>query len=378
MGLGAGRRRRRNSTVPAVRSTLFAPPTSQKSTARGLHRLRHLIIARPIGTSCVTTGVPRRMRRRRRPQLWMTTPAPMLHGWEHAHRGPCPDAGGEETRIFPDPSFRQCVLPGRTDNEIKNYWNTRTKRRERAGLPLYPPEVEHEVALIRAGGPNTILGDDAGAAHELPFLFDAADPLASLPLPPPASDSPALLYHFGKAAQEPLPLPYISNLQIDPVKYLQPLAPLLPPMAHRELPSVQSAAIATGAALETMFLRELGHQQVPDANLVNFGAMPGLVSYENAVSSHCVQEEVQNLGDKRGRLSGDEKPAKRLLASSVADDKEMPNLLRDDVTGEAPGHDAVVADQTIFLTAGSIDDDELQHLMMPSAPLICDEDGWNQ
>jgi hypothetical protein len=62
----------------------------------------------------------------------------------------------------------------------------------------------------------------------------------------------------------------------------------------------------------------------------------------------------------------------------VADDKEMPNLLRDDVTGEAPGHDAVVADQTIFLTAGSIDDDELQHLMMPSAPLICDEDGWNQ
>lgn len=32
-------------------------------------------------------------------------------------------------------------LPGRTDNEIKNYWNTRIKRQQRAGLPLYPPEL---------------------------------------------------------------------------------------------------------------------------------------------------------------------------------------------------------------------------------------------
>ncbi|KAG2656190.1 hypothetical protein PVAP13_1KG066900 [Panicum virgatum] len=300
-------------------------------------------------------------------------------------------------------------LPGRTDNEIKNYWNTRTKRRERAGLPLYPPEVEHEVALIRAGGLNTILGAAAGAdatsvgcvegQEPPPFLFDVVDPLVSLPLPLPASDSPALLYYFGKAAQEPPLLPYISNLQIDPSNYMPPLAPLLPPMAHRELPSVQSAAIAAGAALETMLLRrELEHQQVPDAGLVNFGTMPGLVSYENAdsagrrppggcssrseggggIPSHCIQEEVQNLGDKRGCLSGDEKPAKRLVASSVADDKEMPNLLGDGITGEAPGSDAVVTDQTIFLTAGSIDDDEVQHLMMSSAPLIYDEDGWKQ
>ncbi|KAL3509768.1 hypothetical protein ACH5RR_029169 [Cinchona calisaya] len=32
-------------------------------------------------------------------------------------------------------------LPGRTDNEIKNYWNTRLKRRQRAGLPIYPLDI---------------------------------------------------------------------------------------------------------------------------------------------------------------------------------------------------------------------------------------------
>ncbi|XP_016578021.2 transcription factor GAMYB-like isoform X1 [Capsicum annuum] len=35
-------------------------------------------------------------------------------------------------------------LPGRTDNEIKNYWNTRIKRRQRAGLPIYPPDISFQ------------------------------------------------------------------------------------------------------------------------------------------------------------------------------------------------------------------------------------------
>lgn len=54
-------------------------------------------------------------------------------------------------------------LPGRTDNEIKNYWNTRIKRRQRAGLPLYPLDIQRQAALHHHHRPS------AGAAP-LSFL----------------------------------------------------------------------------------------------------------------------------------------------------------------------------------------------------------------
>ncbi|KAG9454974.1 hypothetical protein H6P81_007878 [Aristolochia fimbriata] len=90
-------------------------------------------------------------------------------------------------------------LPGRTDNEIKNYWNTRIKRRQRAGLPLYPPDV-----CLHAGNEgqqSQNLGDFSGGDSQHHDLlqsnsFDIPDVIfdnfktnpGSLPYAPPFPD----------------------------------------------------------------------------------------------------------------------------------------------------------------------------------------------
>ncbi|KAG4394481.1 hypothetical protein GLYMA_20G047600v4 [Glycine max] len=68
-------------------------------------------------------------------------------------------------------------LPGRTDNEIKNYWNTRIKRMQRAGLPIYPEELCQRILNCNQESQNiSILSNEASQHGDLSQTdFDIPD-----------------------------------------------------------------------------------------------------------------------------------------------------------------------------------------------------------
>ncbi|XP_072996073.1 transcription factor GAMYB-like isoform X1 [Typha latifolia] len=103
-------------------------------------------------------------------------------------------------------------LPGRTDNEIKNFWNTRIKRRQRAGLPLYPDNVcfpvsnenqtSHNTSIFTSGDkrPNELL---QGNVFDIPpFVMGNDTNQGSLSYRPPFLDfSPNKLLCQGFGVQ---------------------------------------------------------------------------------------------------------------------------------------------------------------------------------
>lgn len=187
-------------------------------------------------------------------------------------------------------------LHGRTDNEIKNYWNTRIKRRDREGLPLYPPEIQQHISLrSHEKGQNT-----PWIANSPPALKPSQTTLSSFTsATPPLSKN-----QYGSIFQEPnreknisFQFPYSTS----PVQNGLENFDLLPPSysVKKELPSSQFSSNFGGEQMPQInsgLLNDLLQESHREGNLLSSTCLAidllGKLSYWDCPSGIQVIEEM--------------------------------------------------------------------------------------
>ncbi|PIN24919.1 Transcription factor, Myb superfamily [Handroanthus impetiginosus] len=174
-------------------------------------------------------------------------------------------------------------LPGRTDNEIKNFWNTRIKRKERAGLPIYPPEICTEASNGNQQSDNLSAFPSADA-HYPDFI-----PVNNFEIPPIEFKNFEL--HQKLYPQALLDTPASCLLDIPSSGLLPQVLPpsypikLLPPTVHppKRLRGSQSSFPSLNAGIANVI--PFGSQYPDDVSVQNTQSLIYSSSYDNPNSA---------------------------------------------------------------------------------------------
>ncbi|EOY12315.1 Transcription factor MYB811 [Theobroma cacao] len=164
--------------------------------------------------------------------------------------------------------FALVIATRRIDNEIKNYWNTRVKKKQCQGLPLYPPEIQPLYPQHHQSQPTTPIPSSPTLQSPSSFSFQTPTSLyhGSMLSPPPhsfhlpRSASQPLLHisHHAAAAAAPTPFLHSPSPALTPPPLPSPnpstppsTFPLPSPPAFSTLPLFESSTFNTSTSSNT-------------------------------------------------------------------------------------------------------------------------------